>query len=153
MIYQYLLSTSVVAQAIKYLPAMQETRGSTPGLGRSPGEGNGNPLQYSYLGIPMDRGAWQATVPGVPSGDPGVSGDFWGSQVGCQGPFHPSRRNRGLPLRRRPGQGPLLAQLCLTLRNPIDGSPPGSSVPGILQGRTLEWVAISFSRSLALLPL
>ena len=35
-----------------------------PGLGRSPGEGNGNPLQYSRLGKnPMDRGAWQATVP------------------------------------------------------------------------------------------
>ena len=36
-------------------------------------------------------------------------------------------------------------QSCLTLCNPIDGSPPGSSVPGILQARTLEWVAISFS--------
>ena len=38
-------------------------------------------------------------------------------------------------------------QLCLTLCNPIDGSPPGSSVPGILQARTLEWVAISFSNA------
>jgi len=36
-----------------------------PGLGRSPGEGNGNPLQYSCLENPMDRGAWQATVHGV----------------------------------------------------------------------------------------
>ena len=36
--------------------------GSIPGSGRSPGEGNGNPLQYSCLGNPMDRGAWQATV-------------------------------------------------------------------------------------------
>ena len=36
-----------------------------PGLGRAPGEGNGNPLQYSYLGNPMDRGAWWATVLGV----------------------------------------------------------------------------------------
>ena len=36
-------------------------------------------------------------------------------------------------------------QLCLTLCDPIDGSPPGSAVPGILQARTLEWVAISFS--------
>ena len=35
---------------------------STSGLGRSPGEGKGNPLQYSYLGNPMDSGAWQATV-------------------------------------------------------------------------------------------
>ena len=39
--------------------------GSTPGLGRSPGEGNGNPLQYSCLENPMDREAWQATVHGV----------------------------------------------------------------------------------------
>ena len=39
-----------------------------------------------------------------------------------------------------------LLQSCPTLCNPIDGSPPGSSVPGMLQARTLEWVAISFSR-------
>ena len=39
--------------------------GSIPGLGRSPGEGNGNPLQYSCLDNSMDRGAWQATVHGV----------------------------------------------------------------------------------------
>ena len=38
--------------------------GSIPGSGRSPGEGNGNPLQYSCLKNPMDRGAWQATVHG-----------------------------------------------------------------------------------------
>ena len=38
-------------------------------------------------------------------------------------------------------------QLCPTLCNPIDGSPPGSSAPGILQARTLEWVAISFSNA------
>ena len=36
--------------------------GSIPGLGRSPGEGNGNPPQFSCLGNPMDRGAWQVTV-------------------------------------------------------------------------------------------
>ena len=39
--------------------------GLTPGLGRYPEEGNGNPLQYSCLGNPMDRGAWQLTVHGV----------------------------------------------------------------------------------------
>ena len=39
--------------------------GSIPGLGRSPGEGNGYPLQYSCLENPMDRGAWRATVHGV----------------------------------------------------------------------------------------
>ena len=39
--------------------------GSIPGLGRSPGEGNGNPLQYSCLENPMGRGGWQATVHGA----------------------------------------------------------------------------------------
>ena len=39
-------------------------------------------------------------------------------------------------------------QSCPTLCDPIDGSPPGSPVPGILQARTLEWVAISFSNAL-----
>ena len=38
-------------------------------------------------------------------------------------------------------------QSCLTLCDPIDGSPPGSPVPGVLQARTLEWVAISFSNA------
>ena len=38
-------------------------------------------------------------------------------------------------------------QSCLTLCDTIDGSPPGSTVPGILQARTLEWVAISFSKA------
>ena len=41
---------------------MQE-KGLIPGSGRSPGGGDGNPLQYSHLGNPMDRGAWRATVP------------------------------------------------------------------------------------------
>ena len=39
--------------------------GSIPGLGRSPGEGNGNPLQYSCLENPLDRRAWRAKVHGV----------------------------------------------------------------------------------------
>ena len=39
--------------------------GSIPGSGRSPGGGHGNPLEYSCLDNPMDRGAWQATVHGV----------------------------------------------------------------------------------------
>ena len=56
---------------VKNLPANAgDTRdkrdmSSTPGLGRSPGEGNGNPLQYSCPGNPIDRGAWWATVHGI----------------------------------------------------------------------------------------
>ena len=46
-----------------------------------------------------------------------------------------------------------LLQSCLTLCDPRDSSPPGSPVPGILQARTLEWVAISFSNSFLLIAL
>ena len=48
---------------------MQGDTGLSPGSGRSPGEGNGNPLQYSCLGNPIDRGAWRATVYGVAESD------------------------------------------------------------------------------------
>ena len=46
------------------LPANSRDEGSNPELGRSPGEGNGNLLQYFYLGNPMDREAWWATIHG-----------------------------------------------------------------------------------------
>ena len=54
---------------VKNLPANIGDMGLIPGLGRSPGEGNGNPLQYSCLGNSMDRGAWWATVHGVADSD------------------------------------------------------------------------------------
>ena len=47
---------------VKNLSANAGDLGSIPGLGRSPGVGNGNPLQYSYLENPMDRGAWRAII-------------------------------------------------------------------------------------------
>ena len=53
------------SSAVKNLPADAGDVHSVPGLGRSPGEGSGNALQYSCLGRPMARGAWQATVHGV----------------------------------------------------------------------------------------
>ena len=75
---------SLVAQTLKNLPAMWETQdrfqgwkdskesacnvgdpGSIPGLERSPGDGNGYPLQYSCLENSVDREAWQATIHGV----------------------------------------------------------------------------------------
>ena len=64
------VEASLVIQSVKNSPAMQESSsnagnaGWIPGLGRFPGEGNGNPLQYSCLGNLMDRGAWQTTVHG-----------------------------------------------------------------------------------------
>ena len=60
-----------MAQAVKNPPAVVETAcnsgdpGLIPGLRQSPGEGNGNPLQDSRLGNPMDRGAWCVAVHGV----------------------------------------------------------------------------------------
>ena len=51
--------------AVKNSPANAGDTSSIPGLGRFPGGGNSNPLQYSCLGNPMDRGAWWATVHGV----------------------------------------------------------------------------------------
>ena len=50
---------------VKNLPVNERNVGLTPGLGRSPGGGNGNPLQYYCLENPMDIGAWLATVHGV----------------------------------------------------------------------------------------
>ena len=50
---------------LKNSPAIAGDVGSIPGSGRSPREGNGNPLQYSCLGGSMDRGAWWATVHGI----------------------------------------------------------------------------------------
>ena len=58
---------------VKHLPAVQETQGSVPGSGRCPGEGNGNPLQYSCLENYPDRGAWQATVHGIAKSQTGLS--------------------------------------------------------------------------------
>ena len=59
---------SQVALVVKNPPANAgdaRNVGSIPGLRRSTGEGNGNPLQYAFLENSMDRGAWQATVRGV----------------------------------------------------------------------------------------
>ena len=67
----YFQVTSLIAQLVKNPPAVQVSAckagdlGLIPGSGRSPGEGNGNPLQYSCLRNPMDRGAWLAIDHGV----------------------------------------------------------------------------------------
>ena len=53
------------SSVVKNLLANARDMGLILGLGRSPGEGNGYPLQYSCLGNPVDRGTWQATVHGV----------------------------------------------------------------------------------------
>ena len=102
--------------------------GSIPGLARSPGEGNGYPLQYSCLEDSIDRGAWQATVCGVTKRD--------------------TTKQLSLSIFMYVAAAAKSLQSCPTLWDPIDGSPPGSPIPGILQASTLEWVAISFSNAL-----
>ena len=66
--------------------------GSIPGLGRAPGEGNGNPLQCSCLENPMDRGAWQATVYGVTRARHDLATKppplKWMHETGCSGLVH-----------------------------------------------------------------
>ena len=98
---------------------MQEDAVSISGSRRSPGAGNGNPLQYAYLENPIDRGTWWATVHRVAKSQTQVSNAAAAKSL----------------------------QSCLTLCNPIDGSPPGFPIPGILQATILEWVAISFSNA------
>ena len=58
---------------VKKPPANEGDRDSTPGSGRSPGEGNNNPHQDSCLGNPMDRGVWQAMDQGVAKGQKQLS--------------------------------------------------------------------------------
>ena len=61
-----LSQASLVAQMVKSQPVIQETRLRSLGREDSPGEGNGNPLEYPCLENSMDRGAWRAIVHGIP---------------------------------------------------------------------------------------
>ena len=66
----------VVVLVVKNPVANAEDAGSIPGWGRSPGRGNGSPLQYSCLENPMDRGAWQAAVHEVAKSPTRLSNSF-----------------------------------------------------------------------------
>ena len=73
---------------------------------------------------------------------------FLGSKITAGGDCsHEIKRNLLLGRKTMTNLAAKLLQSCLTLCDPRDGSPPGSPVPGILQARTLEWVAISFSNA------
>ena len=88
----------------------------------STGEGNGKPLQYSCLENPMNSMKRQ---------NDRILKEELPRSVGTQ---YATAAAKSL-------------QLCPALCGPIDGSPPGSHIPGILQARTLEWGAISFSNA------
>ena len=106
------------------------------GLGRSPGEGNGNPLQYSCLGNPRDRGAWQATVHGVAKSQTQLKQLNMQTCVSLVNLPNNPNWNTLVHI----GVCTKSLQLCLTLCNPMDYSPPGSSVHGIFQAKILGWV-------------
>ena len=72
-IYIYIETGFPGGSVAKNSPANTGDAGLIPGLERSPGEGNGTPLQYSCLENPMDRGAWWATVHGVAKRQTGLS--------------------------------------------------------------------------------
>ena len=74
MSYVYLYMGFPGGSVVKNLPANEGDVGLIPGSGRSPGEGNGNLLQYPCLGNPMDRGAYQAIVRGVTKSQTWLSG-------------------------------------------------------------------------------
>ena len=103
--------------------------GLIPGLGRSPGEGKGYPLQYSGLENSID-----CTVHGVAKSWTRLND------------FHFTSLHYSILDKTITAAAAKSLQSCLTLCDSVDGSPPGSPIPGILQARTLEWVAISFSK-------
>ena len=134
---------------------------SIPGSGRSPGGGNGNPLQHSCLENPMARGAWQATVHGVANSRTWLSDFSFSYQILvdriCVALFWAFD---SVPLVYLSFDGNTIllwrsyvclcsaAQSCLILCNSMNCCPPGSSLQGIFQARILKWVAISFTRGL-----
>ena len=109
----------------------------------STGEGNGKPLQYSCLENPMnsmkrqyDRILKEELPRSV--GDQYATGDQWRNN---------SRNNEGMEPKQKQYPGVEVTELCPTLNDPMDCSLPGSSIHGIFQARTLEWVAISLSNA------
>ena len=122
-----------------HLP-MQETirdTGSIHGLGRSSGGGHGNPFQYSCLENPHGQRSL-------------ASYSSWSWKESDITERLSTAQDKVLIEMDLDGFAVAAAkqlQSCLTLCDPIDGSPPGSSVLGILQARTLEWIAISFSNA------
>ena len=90
---------------------------SVPGLGRSPGEGNCNPLQYSCLGNPMDRGVWRATVHSVTKSWTRLKRLHFHFSLSCFG------EGNGNPLQ------------CSCLENPRDGEAWWAAVYGVAQSR------------------
>ena len=116
---------------VKNSPGYAGDAGSIPGSGRSPGEGNGNPLQYSCLENPTDRGAWQATVHGIARVGQDLTLSFvdskryWNKIYVCLIAYIAIGEGNGNPLQ------------CSRLENPRDGGAWWAAVYGVAQSRTL----------------
>ena len=121
-------------------PSAGDTRdaGLIPELRKAPGGGNGNPLHYSCLENSMGTGGWWATIHRVAKSQTWLSTHMQKYQITQQ--IYDTIYSPAAAAAKS-------LQSCPTLCDPIDGSPPSSPVPGILQARILEWVAISFSNT------
>ena len=125
-------------------------------VGKTHGEGIGYPLQYSWASLvaQLVKICLQCRRPGF---DPCIGKIPWRRKWQTTPVFLPGKCHGQRAWRAkfheiiRVGHNLAAAaeslQSCPTLCDPIDGSPPGSPIPGILQARTLEWVAISFSNA------
>ena len=114
--------------------------GLIPELERSSGEGNGDPLQYSSLKNPHGQRSLAGYRPW------GCKESDMTEQLSTQRTHSYHYVERSIYCSPNFPECCVLAQLCLTLCDPTDCSPPGSSVHGDSSGRILEWVAILFLR-------
>ena len=119
--------------------------GSVPGSGRSPGEGNGNPLQYSCLENPMDGGAWWATVHGVAKSWTRLSDftytfmpmkGFSGGSDGKESAWNVGDPGLILGLGRSPGEGNDYPLQCSCLENCMGRGAWRSTVYGVVKSQT-----------------
>ena len=143
---------------VKNLPVNVGEEVSVSRLGTSPREGDGNPLQYSFLGNPMNRGAWWPTIHGVAYNPRGCK-RFRHNLVTKLPPkfqgYGVMKKTTVIYVPRRYNCCCLLFSCYIVsesfatpwiVGHPVDCRPPSSSVRGIFQARILEWVAISNSR-------
>ena len=172
--YKYLTQNTRYNQGFPHSSVSKESAcnagdsSSTPGSGRSPGEGKGYPLQYSGLENSMDCIVHRVTKSQTRLSNFHFHFSSLNDRLHRIISFRPhtypttrlkkERKKEKKASQRRPIPSKMMflelvaaaaksLQSCLTLCDPIEGSPPDSSLPGILQERTLEQVAISFSNA------
>ena len=111
-------------------------RGLISGLGRSPGEGSGNPLQYACVENPVDKGAWQATVHVVTRIRHDLVTIFPGGLDGKASAYNAGDLGSVPGLGRSPGEGNGNPLQSSCLENPMDGGAWWATVHGVAKSRT-----------------